>query len=280
MVKSIATFLITSVLCASVVAQEQQARDYARAAAIAASKAQGSKQQVILEEPARSYFEWGAIMNDKAEVVSVRKGSVAAAMTLQVGDVIQHINQQPVDPQNLDKALTTLASLEHNQAFSVGVLRQKQALELNGVARATVIPGWRLEVNNTLEEGSHTGLMTTKSNDKACGRISVFFTPPVTADLYPAFINTIDGDNVRIKNPSFKLALNKYQIGIHELIDEPSLRRGGGSAPEKVLELTIEPNKTYHIAAKFIRDKRYQRFNDGYWEPVVWKVTDQTCQLD
>ena len=279
MYKSIVVMITASLLCASVLGQEQQARDYARAAAIAASKAQGSQQQVVLEEPARSYFEWGAILNKQAEVVSVREGSIAAEMQLKVGDVIQHINNQPVDPQQLDDALTTLASLEHNQPFSVGVKRGEQTHELNGTVRATVIPWWRLEVVNTLEEATQNSESTVNMNN-ACGRISVFFTPPVTADLYPAFINSIDGDNVRIKNPSFKLAANNYKVGVHELIDEPSLRRGGGSAPEKILELTIEPNKTYHIGAKFIREKRYQRFDAGYWEPVVWKVTDQSCQLD
>lgn len=278
--RTIAVWMSASLLCATGVAQEQEARDYARAAAIAASKAQGSQQQVIIEEPARSYFEWGAIVNDKAEVISVRKGSVAAAMNLKVGDIIQHINNQLVKPKDLDKALTILASLDHNQAFSVGVERQQRTLELQGIARATVIPGWRLEVNNTLEEGSHVDRTQTQASDNACGRISVFFTPPVTADLYPAFINTIDGDNVRVKNPSFKLASSTYQVGIHELIDDSSLRRGGGSAAEKILDLTIEPNKTYHIAAKFIREKRIKTFNDEYWEPVIWKVTEQTCQLD
>lgn len=279
MVKSIFVLLTASLLCVSSLAQEQQARDYARAAAIAASKAHGSQPQVVLEEPARSYFEWGAILNNKAEVVSVRDGSVADEMKLQMGDVVQSINQQPVAPQQLDDALTILGSLDHNQPFTIGIERDGETLELTGVSRATVIPGWRLEVVNTLEEETPASVMNTAANS-ACGRISVFFTPPVTADLYPAFINSIDGDNVRIKNPSFKLAVNNYQVGVHELIDEPSLRRGGGSAPEKLIELTIEPNKTYHIAAKFIREKRYQRFDAGYWKPVVWKVTEQTCQLD
>lgn len=275
MVKSILALIAAGLFCIPALAQEQQARDYARAAAIAASKAHGSQPQVVLEEPARSYFEWGAILNQQAKVVSVRNGSVADEMKLQMGDIILSINRQPVAPQQLDDALTILASLDHNQPFSVGIKRDGETLELTGVARATVIPGWRLEVLNTLEEETPSTI-----TDSACGRISVFFTPPVTADLYPAFINSIDGDNVRIKNPSFKLAVNDYKVGVHELIDEPSLRRGGGSAPEKLIQLTIEPNKTYHIAAKFIREKRYQRFDAGYWEPVVWKVTEQTCQVD
>lgn len=40
-------------------AQEQEARDHARAAAVAAAKAEGKAESVTLEEPTRSYFDWG-----------------------------------------------------------------------------------------------------------------------------------------------------------------------------------------------------------------------------
>ena len=40
-------------------AQQQEARESARAAAIAASKAYGSQERVVIAEPARSFIDWG-----------------------------------------------------------------------------------------------------------------------------------------------------------------------------------------------------------------------------
>lgn len=254
---------------------QHDAREHARAAAIAASKAFGAQEQVVIEEPARSYIDWGAILQPNGTVVTVRANSVAAAMGLQKNDQLTHINGNAINERELASTLEMIAGLEHGETFTVTVKRQADVVELSGVAQATVIPGWRLEVNNSIAE-------TTVNNaeSSACGRVSVFFTPPETRDFYPAFINSIDGDNVRVRNPNFKLNVGEHVIGVHELIADRSVRRSSGIDPEKQLKITIEANKTYYIAAHFIREKRLSRQNAEYWEPVVWKVTDSNCTLE
>lgn len=255
--------------------QEFEAREHARAAAVAAGKTSTSAAPIVLQEPARSYFEWGAIVSEQGEVLNVRPGSVAAIMGLQPRDQLTHVNNKLFEPGKLAQFLTHIAELEHNQQFVVGIIRDSQTLQLTGTVQANVIPGWRLEVFHDFDEAS-----LANENQQQCGRLSVFFTPPAAADLHPALINSVAGDNVRIQNPTIKLAAQEYRIGVHELIQDPSVRRGRGIAPEKYLTLTIEPNKTYHIAAKFIPAKRFKYINAEYWEPVVWKVTEQNCQLD
>src|SRR5690554_121829 len=99
--------------------QEQQAREQARAAAVAASKAFGQDKTVILEEPARSYFDWGAIIQPSGKVVSVRSTSVAQTMGVQQGDVLTHINQQPIDSRELVNTLAQFERLQHDEAFTV-----------------------------------------------------------------------------------------------------------------------------------------------------------------
>lgn len=272
------TFLLIITLSGlnpSAAAQELDAREHARAAAVAASKTVSSREPITLQEPARSYFEWGAIVADNGQVLSVRPGSVAATMGLQPQDQLIHVNEFPFEPGQLSQFLTKISELEHNQSFVVGVRRDQQTLDLTGTVRATVIPGWRLEVFHEVEETS-----LAPETAQQCGRISVFFTPPAAAYLHPAFINSIDGTNVRIQNPTLKLAAQEYQVGVHELIQDPSVRRGRGIAPEKYLTLTIEPNKVYHIGARFIPAKRFKYIRGDYWEPEVWKVTEQNCQLD
>lgn len=254
---------------------EQDAREQARGAAIAASKAFGTQEQVILEEPTRSYFDWGAIIQPNGEVVSVRNDSVAAEMGVQKGDQLTHVDGKSIDPKNLSNTLALFEPIAHGQHFSVRIERAGQVLELTGTAQATVIPGWKLEVTTDLSEGQ---IKATDSN--SCGRISVFQTPPFTRDLHPAFINTVDGENIRLRNPTFKVSAKQHSIGVHELISDRSLRRSNTMEKEKYLNIAVEPNKTYHIAAHFIRQNRYERFDGGYWEPVIWKVTEQSCQLN
>src|SRR5690554_1108729 len=132
--------------------QEQDAREKARAAAVAASKAFGSEQKVVLEEPARSYVDWGAILQPNGKILSVRENSVAKTMGVEVGDQLTHINGVPINQRELASTLETFERLEHNESFSVKVTRKNQSIELTGTALATVIPGWKLEVVNQIDE--------------------------------------------------------------------------------------------------------------------------------
>ncbi|HET8816484.1 MAG TPA: PDZ domain-containing protein [Pseudidiomarina sp.] len=252
--------------------QENRAREMARAAAVEAAKAGGKNDSVVLEEPARSYFEWGAIVRPDGEVLSVRPGTVAADMGVQVGDELTHINHVSVIDESLQNILQMFDELEHGSTFSVTVLRDGDSQTLESIVRATVVPGWRLEVDSTFEETA-----VAIQNASACGRVSIFMQPPSTRDYYPAFINTINGDDMRIQNPIIKLGVGEHVIGLHEKISDPSVRRSRSLQPEKLMRLVVEPNKKYHLAAHFITEKRNDIINAGYWEPIVWKVTEHSC---
>lgn len=252
--------------------QEDRAREMARSAAVEAAKSGGKNESVVLEEPARSYFEWGAIVRPDGEVLSVRPGTVAADMGVKVGDQLTHINGTSVERESLQTILRMFDELEHGSEFAITVQRDKQSKTLESIVRATVVPGWRLEVDSTFEETAHA-----IQNATECGRVSIFLQPPVTRDYYPAFINTINGEDTRIKNPVVKLGVGEHVIGLHEKISDPRASRPASLRTEKLLRLVVEPNKKYHLAAHFIAEKRYDRANAGYWEPIVWKVTEHTC---
>ncbi|MDX1706415.1 PDZ domain-containing protein [Pseudidiomarina sp.] len=256
-------------------AQQDQARELARAAAVEAAKASGKKDKVSYEEPARSYFNWGGIVRPDGEIVSVRAGSVAANMGIQPGDKLLKVNGNKVAGNSLNEMLAPLDSLQHGEAFTVTVERAGSERQFAGEAKATVIPGWRLEVDVAMDE-QQVGTI----DSEGCGRVSVFFTPPVTRDYYPAFINSVDGESVRVRNPNVVLSAGEHTIGVHELIDDRSVRRSQSLDKEKELQLTVEPNTTYYIAAHFIREQRFDRINQGYWEPIVWKVTEQECTVE
>lgn len=254
-------------------AQEQEARENARAAAIAAAKAHGKEPMVSLEEPARSYFDWGAVIHPSGEILSVRDGSVAASMGVRVGDRLLKVDELNFSARDLADIVAYLEGLEHGSDIVAVVARGTQTKTLAGTVVATVIPGWRLEVDMGNEQ-------VDISDSNACGRISVFATPPQARDLYPAYFAEIDGENPPPRRSIIKLSPGKHVIELHELISDPWVRRKRGLQEAKAIEIDIKADTTYYLAAKFIREKRLNTFREEYWEPVVWREIKQECEGD
>lgn len=256
------------------VTQEQQARELARAAAVAAAKADGAATRTVLQEPARSYFEWGVILSPQLQVMSVKPGSVAASMEVQVGDILVGINSER-NLGSLTEVLAHLAELEHGQPLQVSLQRGDQELAVTGTVTATVVPGWRLEIDNELE----SELLTTE-NLAGCGRISIFQHPPESRELFPVSLADIDGDTSQNHRSIIKLPVGEHTIHLYEQISSTELRRSRSLKVDKPLTITIEANKQYHLAAEFLPRKRFERSSQDYWQPVVWKVTERQCDTD
>ncbi|RUO62108.1 PDZ domain-containing protein [Pseudidiomarina insulisalsae] len=268
---SLSLAVVVALSASTVQAQEQQAREHARAAAVAAAKAHGKEAAVSMQEPARSYFDWGAVVHPSGEVLSVRQGSVADAMGLQVGDRLLQVDDLNMAEQPLEEIVGYLETLEHGNQFLVTLARGTETLELTGQASATVIPGWRLEVDVTNEQ-------VNKADSDACGRISVFATPPQSRDLYPAYFSEIDGENAPPRRSIIKLTPGKHVIELHELIADQWLRRTKQLQQAKPIEIDVKADTTYYLAAKFIREKRLSTYREEYWEPVVWREVKQECE--
>ncbi|MBY6062774.1 PDZ domain-containing protein [Pseudidiomarina sediminum] len=266
----IGSLALTS-LSSMALGQEQEAREHARAAAVAAAKAKGRTDTFVMEEPARSYFNWGAVVHPNGEVMAISAGTIADAMGLAVGDQLIQVDDLALAQHSLKKIVSYLEALEHGSTFEIEVQREGQLVTLTGEALATVIPGWRLEVDTSSEQ-------LNKAAADQCGKVSVFITPPQTRDLYPAYFARIDGDNAPPRKPIIKLSPGEHEIEVYELIDDPWVRRPRSGVSAKALSITVEPNTTYYIAAKFNRTKRLSSVSQDYWEPVVWKEVEQTCK--
>lgn len=129
-------------------------------------------------------------------------------------------------------------------------------------------------------------LMSAQAEDKrvvevgnnACGRVSVFFTPPKALDFYPAAFYTINGEGVLRSRHSFKLPLGKHRIRLHEQIDDfRLLRRSQSIVQSKELVIEVEQDTTYYLAAKFDSKEKMSLDNKAKWEPVVWKQVKSSC---
>lgn len=118
-----------------------------------------------------------------------------------------------------------------------------------------------------------------------CGRISVFDVAPRSKDLYRARLINVDGE---LPGPSssrtFRVSAGKHTLEVAELIDDHQFnsielrQRVRNSNRYKTLELDVQPDTTYLLAAHLIEDKRSDIIGQGYWEPVIYQHNSEACK--
>ena len=126
---------------------------------------------LLIEEPSRSIYHFGAILDTKFVVVAVTPESDAAKLGLKEGDKLLAINQQRVSDSNLADILAKINELADDDALSVQLLRADKQLNLKGTVSRQALPGWRLEL---LAAGQQNELPASTS----CGYVSVFYNTP------------------------------------------------------------------------------------------------------
>jgi len=263
-------FSAAAVTAAPAQQSEEQIRQQARDTAIAASKLYGSQPAVLLQEPPRSYIDWGAVLRTNGSVLVVRSNSTAAQLGLQQGDVVQQVDDLVLTEVGLDAVLGYLESLEHQQQVTLQVLRQQQSITLSGPAQATLIPGWRLIVDHQFNE-----LNLTTNQSKVCGRISVFQQPPAAHDLYAVLITRINNRSIDAQTAVVQLSPGTYQIELMELIASKDFRRYRQQPRTQTFSLEVAANTTYHLGAQYPLAAIDDNSHD--WLPKVWKRTQRQC---
>lgn len=239
---------------------------------------------LTIELPAKNEVNLGILLdvdspNEGFKILSVSPGSTAEKLALQVGTSLVSFNETPVKESTSAAILDQIQMLSAGDKVKFSTSNGSKISQYETMLEGRFMPDIKLVVG--AESGAGTGVGEfTQVGSNSCGFVSVFFSPPQTKDLYPSYINKIDDRSTIKSRHSFKLSAATHKVYVHELINDPSLKRKRrGINKSKLLELTIEPNKTYHIAAKFDRNKKSRRFKEEYWEPVVWKVTDNKCEL-
>ena len=117
------------------------------------------------------------------------------------------------------------------------------------------------------------------ADENACGRVSVFRRPPVNERYFRSSIVNVNDNNVDTKKTTHQVPPGKNQIQIFPYGGNFS---AGGSRLRfrgKIVEIDVKPNMTYHLGAKFNPEKRYRTRDQEDWEPVVWKITEESCSL-
>ncbi len=152
----------------------------------------------------------------------------------------------------------------------------KFSAELNDVTRLFTL-------NTSLvgddQMGEAVADASVEYDESACGRVSVFRRPPVNERYYRSAIVEVNDNNVDTKKTTHQLPPGKNTIKVYPFAG--SYGGGGGRVRfrGKDLEIDVKPNMTYHIGAKFNSEKRYRTRDQEDWDPVVWRVTQQSCEL-
>lgn len=111
-----------------------------------------------------------------------------------------------------------------------------------------------------------------------CGLVSGYLEPDSTQDFYRAIVTHLDGKPA-ISKPNYRLSPGTHTFTFAELISDPALKVKLAARKPKDLTINVEANKRYHFAAKLNTDKRYRGNDTGFWQPEIWLVEDQECEL-
>ncbi|SNY49318.1 PDZ domain-containing protein [Arsukibacterium tuosuense] len=251
-------------------------------AAIMASGNSAEDGPVTIEEPARNYYHFGAVMDRQHKILAVTPDSDAERAGVKVGDKVLQINNATLDSTSLEDVLALLNDFEEGKPFNVWVNRAGKAINLKSTVTRKTIPAWRLVINPVQNADNAKSVQTD-----GCGFVSVFYFPPRTLELFPTAIRAAGDTDFRIER-SRRTDVVKIDTGLQdiELAEQIALSRVRWSRSDlwerrkqltQVLQLNVEPNKVYHLASRFIEKPEDRTDPDQYWEPVVWKVTDRQC---
>ncbi len=218
------------------------------------------------------------------EVLSVTPGSTADKLEIKSRDHILKINDLTINNSTAESSLRLLNDLKPGDVLNLTVKSKKGERKLTTKLIGQFIPKISLEIGsgNNLAAMETASLNSNIMSSGVCGKVSVFFNPPSAKEIYPASFYKIDEGYLNKNKKSFKLAVGKHTISLHEYIDDKNFNRKGrgrGVRKEKSIEIDVKENTTYYIGAKFNRSNKLKRSEDEYWTPIVWKVSNKECSL-
>nr|WP_136252258.1 PDZ domain-containing protein [Ningiella ruwaisensis] len=243
---------------------------------------------ILIDLPAFHSSNLGLVLDLESEnggykVLSVTPGSLADKMEIVAGDLITSVNSVSAADDNSD-AFEELQNSLPGEKLRLVLNKNGTTISHETLISGQFMPAIRLEIGKEIDTAK-SELMQDAEGE--CGAISTAFKPPEARRLYPAAIQRIveDGNSKTVNDfnrapRGIKLAPGNYTIYLHEYIDDPLMtRRHRGPRSAKAIEVNVEPNSRYYLAAKFLFGESFNESSGDYWEPVIWKVTESPCEL-
>jgi membrane-associated protease RseP (regulator of RpoE activity) len=256
-------------------------------------------QQIALdiESPPQKVSNLGLLVDSRAaatdglHVLAVTPGGNAERMGLRAGDVIVALNgTQLASAGGAATLRNTVDALPDGARLDFNVRRDGRVTTIAGAATSTYLPAMHLSVGSgtaLAAAGSQQGAYGRGPADtsQGCGRISDFDVAPRGQRLHKATIIAIDNHAPGPHgSQSYQVSAGPHTLKVAEHIEsryfsfndrQRNAQVGGGY---KTIDINVAPDTTYLVAARLNEEQRDNPANGGYWDPVVWKETPETCR--
>ena len=274
--------------------REEMHQALVRLATTGALGAHPEQLAIDIDEPAQRSVNLGLLVDatsaanahDGLRVLGTTPGSTAERLGVRPGDVIVAVDGRSLRELGADSngralAASTLKSsidaLPADATVQLDVRRGSTQLALNGPLQSVQLPALRVALG-----AAAMAAADPRPSTGGCGRISLVDLGPRQQKLYGATVLLVDGTT---PGPS---GAKSYRVdaGTHELLVAeriPTKVMGMGEIASlrknnpKPLTVTVNPNTTVLIAARFNEDRATQLNNGGYWDPVAWKEISESC---
>jgi hypothetical protein len=251
-----------------------------------------------IDEPEQRSINLGLLVDatnaanarDGLRVLGATPGSTAEQLGVRAGDVLVAVNGRSLrdlgaDDRGRALAASTLRSdiesLPDGASLQLDIVRSGTHLALNGPIQAVSLPAVRLALGAAMPAASDQAA-NGSTNANACGRISVQDLAPRQQSLYGALLLTIDGNTPGPHTvKKFRVTPGVHELEVAERIPTSAMGMGEIAAMRsntlKKLTVTVEPNTTVLVAARFNHDNATRLKDGAYWDPVAWKVVQESC---
>lgn len=252
--------------------------------ALLTSGVNAQQESMTIEEPARSIYHFGAVLDKHFKVIAVTPDTDAEKAGVNLGDTITAINDRAVTQEQFDATLEYLNDLPDGSRLQIQVQRNNSPLTLNTSVTRQTIPGWRLEVNDVPMNNE------TTADYEECGYVSVFYTSTVSLQRHALGINEIKAAGFKgglffePQDQVLKVPVGEIELKVQELIRNDVIQRYRSDLQSrrnnstKTFTLKVEPNTVYHLAAEYSMDRSKREDRKDYWQPIVWKTTERACK--
>jgi hypothetical protein len=122
------------------------------------------------------------------------------------------------------------------------------------------------------------GCASSANDMLQCGTVAAYLAPEPQLGNYRVVVTHLDSNAV-ISRPTYQLVPGRYQFTMVELIDSTQLKVSLAARKAKTLEVDVEADTLYHLAARFNTDKIYLGVDDNYWQPVIAAKESKTCTM-
>ena len=233
-----------------------------------------------LEQPPRVRYELGAVIDAQPEdggpprVMAITPRRAADRMGLAVGDRLLALGDLRFSGEvDAGRVLREAVANGHGM-LRFEVLRDGRTERVSGHLDRIDIPGYRLQID-------------PPPAMEGCGRVSTFLTPPISENLFPALLHEINGRLYgSLDSEVFRLPVGRHVLKVTEMIRgdrflaQQNRQRGRVMRNErfKFLEIDVKPNTKYHLGVRFYPERRNPIRDQKYWEPVIWKETEEPCR--